>query len=70
MMDKMLLQQLEQKVDQLLDDCERLRYENQQLREQQGQLTTERDALLKKTNLARSRIEAMIERLKILESEA
>jgi len=70
MMDKMLLQKLEQKIDQLIDNCERLQYENQQLREQQGQLQNERDALLKRTSLARARLETMIERLKILESEA
>jgi len=70
MMDKMRLQKLEQKIDQLIDNCERLQYENQQLREQKGQLQNERDTLLKKTSLARVRLESMIERLKILESDA
>jgi cell division protein ZapB len=48
----------------------RLADENRSLRQGQEQLTNERAQLLNKNELARSRVEAMINRLKSLENNA
>lgn len=64
------LQALEAKIDILIDTCEQLAVENQTLRESQRNLLSERDQLLEKTALARTRIEAMIVRLKAMENDA
>lgn len=61
------LQSLERRIDALLSLCDRLREENRVLRASQEQLNSERAALLEKNDLARSRIEAMISRLKAME---
>jgi cell division protein ZapB len=47
--------------------CTQLADENQALRVQQAQWLSERASLLEKNALARSRIEAMITRLKTME---
>lgn len=62
------LQKLEQRVDELIDTCSTLTKENRSLKVQQEKLVIERAALIEKTELARSRVEAMITRLKALES--
>jgi len=61
-------QALERQVDELVDLCKRLSDENRSLRTQQEKLMGERAALIEKTELAKSRVEAMILRLKTLES--
>ncbi len=61
------LQLLEQRVDRLVELCLRLREENRVLRQSQESLNAERAGLLEKNELARSRIEAMISRLKAME---
>jgi cell division protein ZapB len=66
-MEKIDLVSLEERVDKLIQACEDLRAENQALREQQAQLVTERAALIEKSELARTRVEAMIARLKSME---
>lgn len=66
-MEKLDLVSLEERVDKLIQACEDLRAENQALREQQAQLVTERAALIEKSELARTRVEAMIARLKSME---
>jgi len=58
---------LEGRVDELVRAMERLRDENYLLREKQTALLQERDMLLEKTELARGRVEAMIQRIKTLE---
>lgn len=58
---------LEQRVEALLQLCARLQAENAMLRAAQEQLSSERAGLLEKNELARSRIEAMISRLKAME---
>ena len=62
------LQTLETKIDVLIHTCEQLAVENRALRESQSHLLSERDSLLEKTALARTRIEAMIARLKAMET--
>lgn len=69
-MSKAALTDLEHKLDELILVCERLTEDNQRLRAEQDTLKAERNALLEKTSQARSRIESMIERLKLLENEA
>jgi cell division protein ZapB len=62
------LRKLEQRVDELIGTCSHLGDENRSLKAQQEKLVAERAALIEKTELARSRVEAMITRLKALES--
>lgn len=61
------LQRLEQRIDVLLQRCRRLDEENRVLRQSQESLNAERASLLEKNEVARSRIEAMISRLKSME---
>lgn len=61
------LKALEARIDELIHACEQLREENRALREQQQQLMAERAGLIEKSELARSRVEAMIARLKAME---
>ncbi len=61
------LASFEQRVEQLLDTCRSLRRENISLKERQDILVSERAELIEKTELARSRVEAMISRLKTME---
>jgi len=64
------LQKLEAKLDQLLERCAHLVNENKGLRQREADWLRERTRLIEKNDLARSRVEAMIGRLKSLESEA
>ena len=61
------LQALEAQVDELIQTCEQLSDENRALRDQQSTLVAERASLIEKSELARSRVEAMIARLKAME---
>ena len=59
---------LEEKIDRLVRICERLEDENRALRDQQNSLVVERATLVEKSELARSRVEAMITRLRGMEA--
>jgi len=61
------LKALEAQIDVLIQTCQQLAEENRNLRAQQTTLISERDALLEKNALARSRIESMIAKLKAME---
>ena len=61
------LQQLEQRIDELIDTVGLLKNENTNLRHQKDKLAIERSQLIEKTELARNRVEAMISRLRSLE---
>ncbi len=61
------LQKLSEKVDRLIQKCQQLETDNQRLREQQDDWHKERMSLLQKNDLARTKVEAMISRLKSLE---
>ena len=61
------LQQLSDKIDRLINKCKQLEADNHALREIQEDWQQERMQLLQKNDLARSKIEAMISRLKALE---
>jgi cell division protein ZapB len=60
---------LDQKVAELVDLCAVLSRENRALRAQQQNWTTERAKLIEKNELAKSRVESMITRLKALEQD-
>ena len=57
-------------LDQLIELCKRLKKENSYLRERESDLLRERSALIEKNDLARSKVEAMINRLKGLSGES
>lgn len=59
---------LSQQLDRLLDTVRRLTEENRSLRQSQEQLSGERAGLMARNEQARSRVEAMIQRLKSLEN--
>ena len=61
------LKTLESRVDELIRTVERLKEENRSLREHQNSLVGERAKLIEKTELARTRVESMIARLKSME---
>lgn len=58
---------LENRLDELIHAYEQLAEENRLLREQQAALLAERDELIEKNELSRTRIEAMIARMKAME---
>jgi len=61
------LHDLQERVERLIALCRRLGEENRSLRTSQEQLMLERAQLLAKNEQARSRVEAMIQRLKSME---
>ena len=76
-MNEPMLSHLEAKLDQLIRECERLHEENKALqvsvdsaRERESKWTKERSRLIEKNDLARTRVEAMITRLKSLEEQS
>ncbi len=61
------LKSLEQKLDALIEHCRRLEQDNRLLKAERSAWQAERAKLIKQNELARDRVEAMIERLKTLE---
>ncbi|TCK19355.1 cell division protein ZapB [Thiogranum longum] len=64
------LQKLEVRLEELVDTITRLKEENRSLRNQQESMVTERASLIEKSEMARTRVEAMINRLKAMEQGA
>jgi cell division protein ZapB len=64
------LRKLEVRLEDLVRTITRLKEENRSLRNQQDSLVTERAGLIEKNELARNRVEAMINRLKAMEHGA
>ena len=58
---------LEQKIDQLISLCHDLNRENQMLKAENAGWQQERQDLIDKNELARSKVEAMITRLRTVE---
>ena len=58
---------LERRIDELIDTVGLLKNENTNLRQQKDKLVSERSQLIDKTETARTRVEAMISRLRSLE---
>lgn len=61
------LKRLEFRVEELIRAVERMKEEIRSLRVQQEHMTAERAQLIERNELARSRVEAMIGRLKAME---
>lgn len=61
------LKDLEDKLDQLIAQYQSVKNENNSLKSKQALLVMEKATLLEKTTLARTRVEAMITRLKEME---
>lgn len=66
-MAKFQIDLLERQVDELIQLCRRLQEENASLRTRQEALMTERGELIEKNEQARSRVEAMLSRLRAME---
>ncbi len=62
------LSAFENKLSELIDMADRLKVENESLRDQQLNLVEERSRLIEKNELARIRVEAIVTRLKSLET--
>ena len=67
-MDPLDTRTLAEKIDRLIRICNKLKEENRALRDQQSGLIAERAALVEKSEMARSRVEAMITRLRTMET--
>ena len=63
-MDTLDTRALEEKIDRLIRICNELADENRSLHEQVVSLMAERAALIEKGELARSRVEAMIQHMR------
>ncbi len=68
-MDSQALEKLEEQVQELVELCAVLSRENRALRAQQQNWSAERAKLIEKNELAKSRVESMITRLKTLEQD-
>lgn len=68
-MEELDLKKLEVRVDDLIKTIDRLQNENKTLRDSHSSLQSERARLIEKTELARTRVEAMIGRLKAIEND-
>ncbi len=61
---------LEHQIDQLIYHCAQLEKENISLRGKESTWIKERNKLIEKNDLTRSKVEAMIARLRTLEAQA
>lgn len=61
------INQLEQRVDDLIVACRRLKEENDTLRDNRDALLEEKSKLAEKNRMARSRLESIVGRLRALE---
>jgi cell division protein ZapB len=61
------LKDLEKKIDELIALCQELNRENQALKADNADWQQERQDLLDKNELARNKVEAMIDRLRAME---
>jgi len=61
------IKELEDKLDELIQLYGAVQNENTTLKVKQDELVREKAKLVEKTNLARTRVEAMISRLKTME---
>ena len=64
------LKRLEKRIDELLSTMVQLKEENRALRARQMTLATEKSSLLHRNEQVRTRVEAMIGRLKAMEHNA
>lgn len=67
-MSERLIAEVEAKLERLVRRCQQLDAENRDLRRQEQEWISERSRLMEKNELARSRIESLITRLKQFEN--
>ena len=61
---------LETRVDDLIQKCDQLNIANQSLKENNQELSETQQSILKKNNLAKSKAETILERLRSIEDSA
>lgn len=61
--------QLEHRIDEFVTLCDEYKRHNKSLKGRELQLTEERANLMKKNDMARTKVESMIARLKALEQD-
>ena len=61
---------LEIRVNALIQKCDQLNIENQSLKENNQELSETQQSILKKNNLAKSKAETILERLRSIENSA
>lgn len=65
-----VIESLEIRVDKLIQKCDQLNIENQSLKENNHALSETQQSVLKKNNLAKSKAETILERLRSIEDSA
>jgi len=65
-----IIEILETRVDELIQKCDQLNIENQSLKENNQELSETQQSILKKNNLAKSKAETILERLRSIEDSA
>ena len=65
-----VIESLEIRVDELIQKCDQLNIENQSLKENNQKLPETQKSVLKKNNLAKSKAETILERLRSIEDSA
>lgn len=65
-----IIEILEIRVDALIQKCDQLNIENQSLKENNQELSETQQSVLKKNNLAKSKAETILERLRSIEDSA
>ena len=65
-----VIESLEIRVDKLIQKCDQLNIENQSLKENNQELSQTQQSVLKKNNLAKSKAETILERLRSIEDSA
>lgn len=61
---------LENRIDELITICDQLKSENTVLRERQDLMVDERERLIEKADMARTRVEGILTRLRSMEQQA
>lgn len=61
---------LEQRIDEFIELCDEYKRHNKSLKARETQLAEERANLMKKNDMARTKVESMISRLKALEQDS
>jgi len=61
---------LENRIDELITICDQLKSENTVLREHQDLMVEERERLIEKADMARTRVESILNRLRSMEQQA
>ena len=65
-----VIETLEIRVDELIQKCSQLNIENQSLKENNQELSETQKSVLDKNNLAKSKAETILERLRSIEDSA